>query len=245
MIAAVLAAYNEAHHLGDVLRGMPRSIADEPVAAVVVCDGSTDGTCAEAARQGAVVVPLRGNHGKWFAVRRGLEAARGIGADTIVLIDSDGQHDPTLMGELVEPVTAGVADMTVGSRYLTDPGRGITPRNRYLVRKVSIALLRRMIGRHYTDPFSGYRCTSADVLEQMRFSGDRYQGELEGLFEAHRLGLRVAEVPVPRVYGTDTSKMGAFHGRLLGRMSVLRQYGGVFARHAALARRRPESIEAV
>jgi dolichol-phosphate mannosyltransferase len=243
MIAAVFAAYNEAHRIGDVLARVPDTIHGDGVAAIVVCDGSTDGTCVAAARAGAIVVALRQNHGKWYAVRRGLEAAREIGATTIVLIDSDGQHDPEAMVALVEPVASGAADLSIGSRYLEDPGQGSAPRNRYLVRRSTIALLERLIGRRYTDPYSGYRCLAAGVLAQMRLAGDRYQGELECIFEAHRLGLSVVEVPVAKVYGSGTSKMGAFHGRLVGRLSVLAQYSQVFVRYAPPNRRRVEPSE--
>lgn len=233
MIAVLMAAYNEAPRLGALLARMPATIGGETVEVIVVCDGSTDGTCAEAARHNCIVVALGNNRGKWFAVRQGLAVASKRGATMVVTMDSDGQHEPEVLAEIVRPVAHGRADMAIGSRYLVDQGRGNTPRNRYVVRTSTIAILEKLVGNRYTDPFSGYRCFSAEALQQIVFKGDRYEGELEAILEASRLGLKVSEVPIARIYDTNTSKMGAHKGKLLGRLSVLHQYGKTMARYVS------------
>ena len=58
----------------------------------------------------------------------------------------------------------------------------------------------------------------------MSFSGARYEGELEVLFDADRLGLNTEEVGIEKIYGNATSKMSMDGGRLVGRARVLRQY---------------------
>lgn len=238
MIAVVMAAYNEAAHLDELLPRVATTVNGMPVQVIVVCDGSIDGTCPVAERHGATVVPLPSNQGKWSAVRAGIRVAKRKGASVFVTMDSDGQHDPDALAALVAPLFRSRADIAVGSRYLNNPGRGCAPRNRYLVRVATIAILQRLLRRRYTDPYSGYRAFSAEAIAHLSLRGDRYQGELETLFDAHRLGLLVEELPVAKVYGDDTSKMGAFHGRLWGRLAVLIQYGRVLVRNCSVALRR-------
>ncbi len=93
---------------------------------LVVDDGSTDGTDRAAADAGARVLRLPANGGKGSAVRRGLSEARG---EVIVLIDGDGQDDPTEIPRLLEALRPGV-DLVVGSRFIGrfEPG-AITPVN--------------------------------------------------------------------------------------------------------------------
>src|SRR5207253_641457 len=88
-VSVIIAAYNEAPVIGEVVR---RTLAALPGAEVIVADdGSTDGTDAIASNSGAVVVHLHQNRGKGHAVRRGLARARG---ELLVLLDGDGQDDP-------------------------------------------------------------------------------------------------------------------------------------------------------
>src|SRR5919197_238438 len=107
----------------------------------------------------------------------------------------------------------------------------------YLVRRATIAVLRATLGRAYTDPFCGYRCFSRRALQAIRLDGDRYQSELEALFEAAIHGLEVVEVPVPREYPAGWSRMGASIGGLLGRTWVIVQYASTIARKSRELRR--------
>jgi hypothetical protein len=127
--------------------------------------------------------------------------------------------------------------LAIGSRFLSDPSRGPTPLNRYLVRKLLVAALQATLGRSYTDPCCGYRCFSLQALEAIRLRGNRYQSELEALFEAAIHGLSVVEVPVRRDYPPGCSKMGAQFGRLAGRVWVIGQYVSMIARKSRELRR--------
>src|SRR5205814_643780 len=95
---------------------------------LVVDDGSTDGTDRTAGDAGARVVRLPENSGKGAAVRRGLGEVRG---EVIVLIDGDGQDDPTEIPRLLEALRPGV-DLVIGSRFIGqfEPG-AITPFNHW------------------------------------------------------------------------------------------------------------------
>ncbi len=224
MICIVVPAFNEGPRLPSVLAGIPPRLLGLPVATIVVSDGSTDDTERIAVEHGARLVSLPSNRGKGVALRAGLREARSLGFDYLVTMDGDGQHDPADLERLVTPVVEGRCDVAVGSRYCEDSSPGSTPLNRYLVRRALIASLRRVLGRIYTDPCCGFRCFARGAIRRIAFRGERYQGELEALFEAAANGLRVAEVPISRIYMPGASKMGAGRGRLAGRLWVVAQY---------------------
>lgn len=223
MIVVVIPAYNEGPRLGAVLSRIPECLLRRAVRVVVVSDGSTDETPSVALEHGASLVPLGSNRGKGAALRAGLRRATSFAFDHVVTMDGDGQHDPGDLEGLVLPAVRGWADVVVGSRYLTNPARGGTPLNRYLVRRALIRALRSR-GVVSTDPCSGFRCFTREALRRLPLDGDRYQVEVETLLDAAIHGVRVAEVPVARIYGPGLSKMGGEGFRLWGRLAVVSQY---------------------
>jgi glycosyltransferase involved in cell wall biosynthesis len=230
MITVLIPAFNEERAVATVIAGIPGVIAGHRTAIVVIDDGSTDATAAEARRGGAEVVRLDANRGKGAAMRCGRERAAALSADVVVAIDADGQHDPACLPELVAPVAAGTHDMVIGSRYLADPRRGATPLNRYVVRNLTCSYLSKQLNLDLTDPYSGLRAYNRRVLEEMHLVGPGYQSELELLFEAAIHGWRIREIPIPRLYPPHSSKMGARGGRLIGRIRVLAGYAATTIR---------------
>ena len=230
MIAVVVPAFNEADRLRTLLPRIPACLFGAPVKVIVVSDGSTDGTEAVALEHGAVLVCLPRHRGKGAALRAGFARAMELDPSQLVTMDADGQHDPADLERLVQPVMAGECALAAGSRFLSDPSRGLAPLNRYLVRKSLVAALRATLGRSYSDPCCGYRCFSFQALQAIRLQGDHYQSELEALFEAAIHGLSVAEVPVRADYPPGCSKMGAQFGPLAGRVWVISQYVSTIAR---------------
>ncbi len=240
MISVVIPAFNEATALVRLLPALPVSLQGRMVRPVVINDGSTDGTPEVARAHGVQVVDLWPNQGKGAALRAGLIAVRSPSVECVVLMDGDGQHHPHDLPLLVAPVLAGECDIACGSRYLTDSGRGDTPRNRYLVRLVVVRALRKRLGAVVTDPFSGYRCLAPVVAMTWEPQRDRYEAELELLFDAAHNGWSVREVAVTRIYTGQYSKMGATGGPVVGRVRVLQQYAATIARKSdELAGRAP------
>jgi glycosyltransferase involved in cell wall biosynthesis len=230
MIRLVIPAFNEAGPLESLLPRLPVSIAGHDVVALLVSDGSTDATVDVATRFGIAVMDLQPNRGKGSAVRAALAEIEELPADVIVFMDADGQHNPDDLPRLVAPLFSGQCDIALGSRYAFDESRGNTPPNRYLVRSGTVALLSRILGTRFSDPYCGFRAFTRSALNTVEFCGTRYEGELEVLFDACRCGLTVAEVPIGRIYGPATSKMSADGGRLVGRLRAIRQYAGTIVR---------------
>ena len=111
-ITAILPAYNEEVSIGSVVL-RARTYADR---VIVIDDGSLDRTVEVAELAGAEVIRHARNRGKGAALKTGFGALNG--SDIIVTIDTDGQHDPADIPQLVEPIRTGEADMVNGSRYM-------------------------------------------------------------------------------------------------------------------------------
>lgn len=238
MIYVLVPAFNEADNLETLLPRIPARILGRPVSTVVICDGSTDGTCRVGAAHGAEVVKLSSNQGKGSAVRAGAALLKGREIDAVVTMDGDGQHNPDELTTLVRPVLTGEGEVVIGSRYLTDQSKGSTPLNRFLVRSLFTHLLRRRLRQPVTDPFTGFRCMSPVAFEAVLLRGDRYEGELEVRFEAERADLKVIEVPIERIYTGGQSKMAATGGRL----RVIRGYVSTVRRKSKELDRAPMRV---
>jgi glycosyltransferase involved in cell wall biosynthesis len=191
-VTVLVAAYNEGPVIGDVVR---KALAALPAGEVlVVDDGSTDGTDRAAAAAGARVLRMPANEGKGCAIRRGL---REVQADVIVLIDGDGQDDPSEIPLLLAALRPGV-DLVVGSRFLGRFGPGaITPvnawGNRFLTSTINLLFSARL-----TDTQAGFKAVRTDALERVHLSAHRFDIEVDLLLGVLRAGGHVVEVPVGR-----------------------------------------------
>ncbi|MDP9226805.1 MAG: DUF2304 family protein [Actinomycetota bacterium] len=189
----VMPAHNEAENLPAVLGEMPRAVLGIPIVPVVVADGCTDTTETTARNLGALVIRRDLRRGSGAAVRLGYEAAVGFGARFVVTMDADGQHDPAEMHRLVEPLIADRADMVQGSRVLGEF------EVESAVREHGVRLFARLIstlgGTKITDPSTGYRAMTTEVLRQLDLRQDQFYVS-EMILDATRKGFRVAEVPV-------------------------------------------------
>lgn len=111
-IMVLIAAFNEAPVIGDVVAGCRKWRL--PV--VVVDDGSSDSTVEEAERAGAQVIAHSENHGKGKALATGFDYASRNGFEAVVTLDADGQHDPDQIGLFLDEYRRNGADVIVGTR---------------------------------------------------------------------------------------------------------------------------------
>lgn len=197
-IAVILPAYNEEVSIGSVVL-LARRYADR---VIVVDDGSSDRTAEIAAIAGAEVIVHSPNLGKGMAFKTGFAAAEG--ADIIVTMDSDGQHNPADIPKLVAPILEGVADMVNGSRYLNGHDTD-TPAYRRIGQTILDKATVVNSGIKITDSQSGFRAFSASIMDVFRFNAQGMAIESEMLADAGRYGLRVKEVPIGVRYDVDGS----------------------------------------
>jgi len=184
LATAVIPAWNEAGRIGATVRAL-RSVP-EVGDILVVDDGSTDATAAEAAGAGARVLRLPRRRGKAAAVRRGLEA---VGSPVILLLDADLGDSAAHAGALLAPVLAGEADMTVGRLPPSGRGGGFG-----LVVGTARWALRRLAGVGLDQPLSGQRALRRDALAAVRTWGWGFGLELALSLQVLRAGFAVREV---------------------------------------------------
>jgi dolichol-phosphate mannosyltransferase len=199
LVAVVIPALDEAGKIGRVLDKLAAA-GDPRFEAIVVDDGSSDGTGDEARAHGAAVVirhPQR--MGVGAAIRDGWEEGLRRDRPYLALLSGDDQHEPAELVPALERLIRG-ADYAQGSRWrpggrVEGPtgGRGIGTR-------IYSAVFSVLVMRRVTDATNGFRIFRADVLRHpsvdLRQAWlDSYDLEPYVLYKAIRARFRVVEVP--------------------------------------------------
>ena len=197
-IVAILPAFNEEVSIGSVVLRTRRYVDR----VIVVDDGSSDRTSEIAELAGAEVIRHQLNMGKGAALKTGFEFLDS--EMVVVTIDTDGQHDPSDIPKLVEPILKGEADMVNGSRYINGNKKD-TPFYRRLGQVVLDNATRLDSGLDITDSQSGFRAFSADTRDIFRFKQNGLAIESEMLADAANAGLRIKEVEIGVRYDVDGS----------------------------------------
>jgi glycosyltransferase involved in cell wall biosynthesis len=195
VIVALIPGYNEAPRIGPVVEAARAFL---PV--IVVDDGSSDGTSRVAAEAGAVVVRQDPNQGKGAALRTGFRRALADGAEAILTLDADGQHDPAeipqFLGAWAPASDEARPDLVIGARNF----RSMPP-----MRRLSNVLGGRAfswaVGRDIPDNQSGYRLVSRRLAAATLASHETGFGlEVEQITICIRMGGRIAWVPIRTIY---------------------------------------------
>jgi glycosyltransferase involved in cell wall biosynthesis len=212
----VIPVLNEAMALPAVLRAIPRGFR-----AIVVDNGSTDGSGRIAAELGALVVnePVRGFGAACWSGLLAADSTDGV----VCFMDGDGSLDPAELVGVSAAVLADEADLVLGARCPT--GRGAWPLHARLGNAALAATLRRRTGHRLRD-IGPMRAAPAERLRQLGIRDRRFGWPLEMVLLAANAGWRLTEVPVTYAPRTGRSKVtGTVRGtvRTVGDMTrVLR-----------------------
>ncbi len=226
----IIPAFNEEETIGAVVDRC-RAVGDWVV--VVVDDASSDHTRRQACLHGAKVLSLPIHLGAWGAAQTGLRYALREGCEVAVTLDGDGQHNPQDIPRLVEPISAGVADLVIGSC----PERGSR------ARQVAWTLFRYLTDLPVRDLTSGLRAYNRKTIRLLASRQATlldYQ-DIGVLLLVQRAGFRIHEVPVDMA------------PRRNGISRVFRNWGAVFwyvlysgcigiSKRAYLSRRNPRPL---
>ncbi|HSI87909.1 MAG TPA: dolichyl-phosphate beta-glucosyltransferase, partial [Pyrinomonadaceae bacterium] len=198
-LSVIIPAFNEEDRLGETLRTICRYLLENgsPAEVLVVDDGSSDATV-EAARRALAEFPALGsdvltygaNRGKGFAVKTGLEAAKGSIA---LFSDADLSTPIEELPKLVDPIRAGEYDLTFGSRALDRSLIGThQPWRREQGGKVFNLVVRMMTGMPFWDTQCGFKAFNMDKFRPLlgMMTIDRFGFDVEFLYVARLHGLR-------------------------------------------------------
>jgi glycosyltransferase involved in cell wall biosynthesis len=201
-ILVCIPAFNEAKNIAEIIM-KSKKYAD---AIVVYDDGSTDDTYEVANSAGATVIRNPENNGYGVAIRSLFQAAKQEEADIMVTLDSDGQHNPDEIPQLIEPLLKQRFDMVIGSRFLNSNNKQKVPRYRSFGIKTITKLTQAASYSGITDSQSGFRAYNRNALSKINLFEDGMAVSIEILLRAKEKNLLTTEVPITINYDIkDTS----------------------------------------
>ncbi len=194
----IMPLYNEEATLARVLDEVRRHTSAE---ILVVDDGSTDDSASIlAGYRGIEVLTHARNEGYGQSLIDGFRYAADRRFDVAVTIDCDLQHEPRMIPRFLE--AAREFDIVSGSRYHPDtPGAAdeAPPDRRQLNAEIT-RIVNELTGYRLTDAWCGFKAYRVGGLARMRLDERSYGLPLQVWLQAARFGLRVTEIPVPRIY---------------------------------------------
>ena len=205
---AAIPCYNEGLAIGSVVLIARKHVDD----ILVVDDDSTDNTVEVATEAGATVVSHEVNKGYGAAIRSCFNYAKEHDVDTMIILDGDGQHDPSYIPDFITALKTNKADIVIGSRFLTK--NKIKPKWRIVGMKV-LNLFTRLVGKiKTTDSQSGYRAYSRRAIEKIKITNPDMGAGSEILTQSKNYNLKLVEIPITVRYdiGGTSSKNPVSHG---------------------------------
>ncbi len=195
-IIALIPGYQEGPRIAAVVAGAARHL---PV--VVIDDGSTDDTAAQAEAAGATVIRQVPNQGKGAALRAGFRHALDLGADAVVTLDADGQHDPDEIPAFLAAYERDRPELVIGRRDFSQ-----MPAARRLSNTMGGWVFSAAVGRGVPDNQSGYRLIGRRLMRTLLDSDEPgFEFEVEMIARCIALGLPIAWVPIRTIYAGEPS----------------------------------------
>jgi len=188
-VATVILAKNEESTIGEAVSG-----ALCRCGRVLVMDGHSSDSTADAARAGGAEVHLDSGRGKGAAIRSSLDL---LSEPVVVLMDADGSHDPADIPRLAMPVLDGTVDLCIGSRF-TGGSEELSITIGQLVRTIgnismNIAINKRW-GVELTDTLNGFRAVRREAAVAVGLRQDIHTIEQEMVMKMLLAGFRVTNV---------------------------------------------------
>lgn len=240
-VAVGIPAFNEEMTIAKVI-ARARRYSDS---VVVVDDGSTDDTALIAKLLGAIVISHGTRTGYGAAIKSCFEAARNMGADVLVTIDADGQHNADEIPKLLAGIEDNSADVVIGSRFSNMQGTTQAPRYRTAGIKLLTSLTGTVSQKKLTDAQCGFRAYNRKAIGRISPTDQGMGASAETLMKSYEENLRVVEVPVTvRYNGLRTSTHNPLYHALEVIASIIKFttirhplafYGGMSAIAASLA----------
>ena len=193
---------------GNKIKRLIQKLTDKATYDVLVIDdGSTDGALQKIAidKSFVTVITHKDNKGAGYCVREMIDYACEKGYTAIFFISGNDKDDPNDLYKLIKAIEAGY-DFVQGSRFLKGGGYGAMPVYRVVATKFVHPILFSLVtGRRITDSTNGFRTIRLSLFSDKRIHIhqdwlDKYELEPYIFFQAIKLGYKVTEVPVTKIY---------------------------------------------
>ena len=204
---AGIPAFNAAETIGSVIRRAMLYVDK----VIVVDDGSIDETAMVSNLAGAIVIKHKRNMGYGAALSSIFMEAKKIGAEALVIIDSDGQHNPDEIPIVLRPVVSRIADISIGSRFLKNDVNNVPVYRTFGIKLLN--LVTSFLGANVRDSQSGFRAYSKAAITLVKPSINGMGAGSEILIRASSAGLQIVEVPINCKYDFNSSSQNPIlHG---------------------------------
>ena len=204
-----------------VIIGIPLYNSEETIASIifscleyadeVVCidDCSSDKSAEISKDAGATLISHEKNRGVGGVAKTFFNYAKENNASIVVLIDSDGQHDPEDLPKMIKPLSENKADLVIGSRFVSGGKSKDMPIYRKFGLKLINGVSKLHSRQHIRDTQSGYRAFNKAAINAVRFENEGMKSSLEILESISEKGLRILEIPTTIRY--DLKNTSSLH----------------------------------
>jgi glycosyltransferase involved in cell wall biosynthesis len=200
-IAAVIPAYNEDKHIGDVVRRTRQKLDH----VLVVDDGSRDTTADRAREAGAEVIVHEKNLGKGETIKTGLRHWLERQIDFVIILDADGQHRPEEIDRFAAAALSAEEPKLILGNRMKDLSS--MPRLRQIVNRWMSQRISAVCGQEIPDTQCGFRMLHRQLIPELLGGAARFDYETEMLIVASRKGFRIGSVPISTVYSDEVSSI--------------------------------------
>lgn len=192
-ILLIIPAYNEQDSILNTIADIQKNGGN--VDYIVINDCSTDATKSVLKRAGVPFLDLPINLGIGGGVQTGYRFAQENDYDIAIQFDGDGQHCAKYLQDLIAPIAAGDADITIGSRFIRKEGFQSSGLRRFGINFLS-SLIYMLCGTKIHDVTSGMRAVNKDMIAFFAREYAQDYPEPEAILSASLAGARIMEVPV-------------------------------------------------
>ncbi len=208
-VRLLIPCYNVENYLDVLLTVALKHIPANRV--LVVDDGSSDQTSEIARRYGVELIVHTKNLGKGSTLRDGFDYLIKSGADWVITIDGDMQHDPALLTDFIEYAIDGNYDLVIGSRRYDLGGM---PWDRRLSNYITSLFLSIVLRKRLRDSQCGFRLIRCRLLEGLEFISTGYEFETECLLKLSQAGAKIGSIDIPTRYSGASSSIKRFRDSL-------------------------------
>ena len=238
-VVVVMPARQAAATLGQTVADIPLEYVNE---VILVDDSSTDETVRLARELPVEVVWHPHQVGYGGNQKTCYMQALQHDADVVVMLHPDGQYEPGLIPEMIQPIIAGEADLVLGSRLLI-PGAALAagmPRWKFVANRFLTTIQNRVMGTSLSEAHTGYRAYSRELLLTVPFLRNSldFSFDAELLYQAAEFDFRIAEVPARCRYFDEASSVGFRTGVVYGLKTVWAGIRLLLHRHGILPSRK-------
>lgn len=205
-IVVVIPAYNAAKTIRKTVMEISRMLIDE---IVVVNDGSTDGTDSVLQTLDVICVSHNNNRGYGASQKTGYRTALARGADIVIMVHADYQHDPAYIADFLSYLSNHSVDIILGSRVRNgiDALRHGMPLYKIIPNRLLTYIENVVLELHLADYHTGYRLFTRKALETIPFErfSDDYVYDQHIIFSARAHQLTIGEIPTSCIYHKDAT----------------------------------------